>query len=389
MARLLASPALRALAEEHFAHLGWERFQTVARKLGNAEEFQAAVISPLIDSLVSRMSDGLTISGLENLDRGKRYLFLSNHRDIVCDPALVTNELLKAGFRTPEICLGDNLLKNPTVTDLVKTNKGVTVRRGVTARELLRSSQELSAYIRESVTSGGENVWIAHREGRAKNGDDRTQSGVLRMLALSGKGSLAHRLAELRPVPVTVSYEIDPCDALKARELWLRETTGAYQKAPGEDDASMRLGIFGHKGRISIDIGAELTPFLSALDTRDTGPAARREQLDKVIRELDRQIHRQYHLWPSNHAALALLDGKTPSSDSCDAGTLEKFVQHVERQLDRLVAQTGLDGTGRAAVRERMLGAYAMPARNRFRPGLARTVSLEETETWSEVGRSL
>jgi len=209
-----------------------------------------ARIEPYIDRTVERATDGISFSGIEHLKAGTPYLFLANHRDIVMDPAFVNYAVFHAGLPTPRIAIGDNLLQRPFVSDLMRLNKSFIVHRSITGRrEKLAAFQLLSAYINHSIREEGQSIWIAQAEGRAKDGDDRTDSAILKMFHMSRKDEpFAEALAALNLVPVSISYEYDPCDQAKARELQIRASTGGYEKAPGEDDASIALGITGYKG---------------------------------------------------------------------------------------------------------------------------------------------
>lgn len=312
MARLFADREfLDILAHFRFPRLagpmGWMLKPLIAQRL--RREFASihsidalqAKIEMYLDRTIERATDGITYSGLEKLQAGCAYLFLANHRDIVMDPAFVNYAVFQAGMRTPRIAIGDNLLQRPFVSDLMRLNKSFIVRRSVTGRrEKLAAYQVLSAYINHSIRNDGESIWIAQAEGRAKDGDDRTDSAILKMLHMSRKDEpFAEAMAALRPTPVSISYEYDPCDQAKARELYIRATTGTYTKAPGEDDASIALGITGYKGRVHVSFGAPIT------DVPDDP-----KQLANAI---DQQILCDYRLFPVNYLAYRIWDGCDPA----------------------------------------------------------------------------
>lgn len=204
----------------------------------------------------------LTVDGLDVLTPGRPYLFVSNHRDIVMDSALLNFRLHHAGHRTARVAVGDNLLSSPYAADLMRLNKSFVVERGVTgAKAVYQALTRTSSYIRHSLEEG-ESVWIAQREGRAKDGNDRTDPAVLKMLALAYRkeiDSLGAYLERVSLVPVSVTYELDPCDRRKAHELYRAEHCGGYRKQPGEDLASMVDGIVGYKGRVHLSLGTPLS----------------------------------------------------------------------------------------------------------------------------------
>ncbi|MED5442336.1 MAG: 1-acyl-sn-glycerol-3-phosphate acyltransferase, partial [Pseudomonadota bacterium] len=253
-------------------------------------------VTALIDSTTSQVD----IYGLDNLNPAQSYLWLSNHRDIAMDPTLVGYALVSSGWPTARIAIGDNLLANPVLADLMRLNKSFIVKRSVTDRRArLKEFQKLSGYIRHSL-EGGHSVWLAQREGRAKDNLDHTDTAVLKMLSLSGRDdrlSFSETMRRLRPVPVLVQYEWDPCDVLKARELVALEERGHYQKADGEDTHSILLGMKGQKGNIRICFGSPLTD-------------AEMEDAALMAEATDRKINQMKTLFPVNYAALGLLQGE-------------------------------------------------------------------------------
>ncbi len=256
-------------------------------------------IKVYVENMIENTTAGFTVSGLEHLDGDRAHLFISNHRDITMDPAFTNYALHSAGHRTLRIAIGDNLLTEQWVADLMRLNKSFIVQRSAKGpRELLAASKLLAQYIRESVQTDNEPVWIAQREGRAKDGVDRTEPAIIKMLSLSRdrkNESFGDHIASLRIVPVAISYELDPCDDLKARELAERAQTGSYAKADHEDVNSIGRGIAGNKGMVHLAFG---TPLGSDLDTPDAVAAA-----------IDEQILRAYRLRPSNLWAFRELHG--------------------------------------------------------------------------------
>lgn len=251
-------------------------------------------LEPWLDKVIERSALTVTYSGLENLSKAQPHLFLANHRDIAMDPAFVNYALYHGGHPTPRIAIGDNLLQRSFVSDLMRLNKCFIVHRSVSGRrEKLAVYQTLSAYIHHSIADG-HSVWIAQAEGRAKDGCDRTDTAIIKMLCMSRKDEpFSEVVRSLNIVPVSIAYEWDPCDQMKARELEQRERTGGYSKQPGEDDSSIAKGLTGYKGRVHIAFGTPLTE-----DYADA---------KAVAAETDRQILGLYRLYPSNYLAVEQL----------------------------------------------------------------------------------
>jgi hypothetical protein len=260
------------------------------------------VIERYMSRMIEDSTAGFSVSGLERLDRGQAYLFMSNHRDITLDPAFTNYALFHNGFDTVRIAIGDNLLTKPYVSDLMRLNKSFIVKRSARGpREMLKVYRELSAYIRHSIQEDGAPVWIAQREGRAKDGIDHTEPAIIKMLAMSRRNSeesFGEFIASLRIVPLSIAYELDPCDALKAAELHSMDTTGHYEKAEHEDVASIAAGIRGNKGLVHVAFGEPL--------------GSSHETPEAVAAELDRQIIGNYRLHRTNLYAWRMLHGSEP-----------------------------------------------------------------------------
>jgi hypothetical protein len=369
--RLLQSPISEIVRANYFPSLTVEEFRAKIRRLPSSAEFQKQVVAPAIDAMLARTSDGFSVSGFERNPKWARYVYISNHRDILCDPALFTYAMVRNGWDAPLICLGDNLLVAPWITDLIKVNRGVTVKRNLSQRELLRWSHALSELLSRAVTRKQASVWIAQREGRAKDGNDQTHPGVIKMLSLASAApgsddSLIGRIEGLHFVPLAVSYEYDPNDSFKALELHLSSQPEGYQKKPGEDVRSMAMGIQGEKGRIHIEIGTEIIEAIH----RARALESRKEQVNLIAGEIDRQIHLHYKLWPSNYIAYDLLREQQRSGLYTDAEKRD-FRERMESQL-KLIPDLG---HGMEAVRQWFLQMYARPVENRIRWQTAEAVS--------------
>jgi 1-acyl-sn-glycerol-3-phosphate acyltransferase len=352
--RLLGHPAFPGLVKRCFPGLEFGAFAQRVRSLVDVDDFQTQFVGRAVQELAGRSSSGWSLGGLWRTVPERRYVYVSNHRDILCDPAIFCTLLDLHGRRTPKICLGDNLLTGPLITDLVKVNKGVTVKRSGERRELFRASQVLSAYIQREIEQGVDSVWIAQREGRSKDGNDRTQAAILKMLALAGKGTFVDSLSALAIVPLAVSYEYDPCDALKARELHLASVQGFYEKASDEDVASMATGLTGFKGSIHFEIGTEIDAEVLA---RARTLPSRTSQAAEIAGSIDAQIRANYRCWPSNYVARDLLEGGDAMRAHYTDEKRDEFVARLATQLDSL----RLTGETREIVRRLILESYTRP----------------------------
>lgn len=363
IARLLADQELiDAVARLRFPRLaGWMPWllrPVVKRVLGQQLSGVASVqqlqqiVSHYLDSMIERRVDQLTVSGLDKLDKNTPYLFISNHRDIAMDPAFVNWALNKNGFATVRIAIGDNLLTKPYVSDLMRLNKSFIVKRSATsAREKFKASKHLSAYIHHSIVEERSSIWIAQREGRAKDGRDATNTAIISMVALSRPKteSFSDFIRASNIVPVSISYEWDPCDAAKAKELHAHVMHGRYEKRPHEDVASIAAGIAGDKGSVHIAFGDVLRGDY--------------DSAEEVAAEIDRQVWSRYVLHPSNHLAYQQLHGQLsalPVSAAAKpfvAGAYKTQQEELQRRL--------------AAVPEEqqkiLLGIYANPVLSQLR----------------------
>lgn len=337
--------------------LGWVLQPVIARKLRrqfvgiNSVATLQDKVEYYVDHTIERATDGVTYTGVEQFKSGSAYLFLANHRDIVMDPAFVNYAVYHAGLPTPRIAIGDNLLQKPFVSDLMRLNKSFIVHRSIIGRrEKMAAYQLLSAYINHSIRNDCQSIWIAQAEGRAKDGDDRTESAILKMFHMSRKDEpFAEVIQSLNLTPVSISYEYDPCDHAKARELYIRATTGSYSKVPGEDDVSIALGITGYKGRVHVNFAPPITELF--------------EDTKALAIEMDRQILGGYRLFPVHYLAYAQWADADPAldvplaKDVFAAPELAKAQEEWQRRLDECPEEH----------RPYLVLQYAMPVRNQYR----------------------
>ena len=319
-------------------------------------EFQLAFCYGFLKDLMAKASKGFDMN-VEAVDVTKRYTFVSNHRDIVLDSALLDVLLYDAGFNTTcEIAIGDNLLSLPWVKDLVRLNKSFIVQRSLSPREFLMASKKMAEYMHYVVGEKNDNIWIAQREGRAKDSNDRTQPSILKMMAMGGEGSPVDRLRQLHIVPLAISYEYDPCDFLKAAEFQLRRDVPGWKKSALDDVNSMRTGIMGYKGEVHYHCAPCIDGFLDNLSP----DIPKTKVFDVIAEHIDKEIFRNYRLYPSNYLALDMLEGNEAHAGRYTAEDKAAFEKYLQGQIARI----DIPNKDEAFLRERMLTMYANPARN-------------------------
>ncbi len=341
-------------------------------------DFQRRFMWPVVNYVIRKHTDGCTFDSTALLDdelqkmkglsaqelrQGERYTFVSNHRDIVLDSAFLDVKLIEDGYPTTvEIGIGDNLLIYPWIKRLVRMNKAFTVRRGLTPKEMLRSSQLMSRYIHYAVTQKKENIWIAQREGRAKDSDDRTQESVLKMMSMgsplhdtSAEATLADYLKDLNIVPLTISYEYDPCDYLKAQEFQQKRDNPAFKKSKQDDLDNMKTGIFGYKGRVHYHCGTPINVWIDELAS-----LPKNEFYAALSKRMDKEIHAGYRLYPANYIAADLLAGQKTYAEHYTEKDQQVFDSYLKGQLEKI----RIPNKDEDFLRERILTMYANPLKN-------------------------
>ncbi len=322
-------------------------------------DFQLRFMKPIVNYIIRKKSDGVSFDEKAlPRDKSLRYTFVSNHRDIVLDSAFLDVLLVNHDYPTTvEIGIGDNLLIYPWIKRLVRMNKAFVVRRSLTPHEMIKSSQLMSKYIHYAVNTKKENIWIAQREGRAKDSDDRTQESVLKMLAMGGEGKPYEQLADLNIVPLTISYEYDPCDYLKAKEFQQKRDNPRFKKSRQDDLDNMRVGIFGYKGRVHYHCAAPVNARMKELTDKNM---PKNDFYRALAEQIDSQIHAHYRIYPNNYIALDRLNGDNANASHYTKADEERFNQYLEGQL----AKIELPDKDVAFLTERMLTMYANPLRN-------------------------
>lgn len=333
-----------------------EALANILRNCKTNLDVQKNIFYGLLHDIIKKCSDGFSFDSSQIADKNKGYTFISNHRDIVLDSGFLSVGLIDNGFPTTvEIAIGDNLLIYPWIKKLVRVNKAFIVQRALSMRQMLEASARMSRYIHFAVTQKQENIWIAQREGRAKDSNDRTQDSVLKMLAMGGSGDVIDSLKELNIVPLSLSYEYDPCDFLKAQEMQLKRDVEGFKKSQQDDLVNMQTGIFGYKGRIHFQTGPCINDELEALRG-----LPKVEIFTKVSEIIDRYIHRNYRMYPANYISCDMLNGNTTMAEHYTAEDKAKFEAYLEKKISLInIPDKDID-----FLRERILTMYANPAIN-------------------------
>lgn len=353
---LLEDPMFCAVTASVMPDVSTETITALLKQCKTNLDVQKAFFHKLLHGIMDKHSDGFDLDTSRMTDKEKSHTFISNHRDIVLDPGFLSVGLIDQNFPTTvEIAIGDNLLIYPWIKKLVRINKSFIVQRDLSMRQQLESSARMARYIHFAVTQKQENVWIAQREGRAKDSNDRTQDSVLKMLAMGGEGDIIDRLKELNIVPLALSYEYDPCDYLKAMEMQQKRDIPEFKKSQQDDLVNMKTGIFGYKGRVHFQTSTCINEELEALRG-----LPKTELFAKVSELIDRHIHRNYRLYPGNFVACDLLENGNRFSSHYNDADKAKFEAYIQNKLSLI----HLPNKDEAFLRERLLTMYANPAFN-------------------------
>lgn len=355
---LFADEAFRGVLQSLFPNQSLPLLEKQLSSYTSILEFQKKFIHGLVTQLIQKTGNGLALDISALTNKEIPYTYISNHRDIILDSALLDILLINAEFpQTVEIAIGDNLLVYPWIKHIVRLNKAFIVQRSLSLREMLSASKLMSRYMHFVISQKKNPIWIAQREGRAKDGNDRTQEAVLKMIAMGGEGTVAGRLKTMHIVPLAISYEFDPCDFLKAKEFQMKRDNPAYKKTRADDLINMQTGLAGYKGRIHY----ACAPCLDEWIAKQEG-LSNAEFFVATARRLDEEIYRNYRLYPNNFVALDLLnDGKDYAAHYSEEDKTS-FKQYIRQQIDKI----DLPNKDEAFLRERLLEMYANPAKNQL-----------------------
>lgn len=299
----------------------------------NANDFQRIMVYPFLQYIEANLTKGIELKGVERIDKSRAYLYISNHRDIILDSALLCGKLIEHDMDTVEIAIGDNLLIFPWIEDLVRMNKSFIVRRSPGAKQMLESSKLLSSYMAYTINEKHQSLWIAQREGRAKDSNDKTQESLLKMFNMGGDGSFAENLSALHICPLSISYEFDPCDYLKAKEFQLKRDNPEYKKTPQDDLLNMKTGVMGYKGKVVYQMAGEISEELKALAADITN---RNELVAATAALIDKHIYSNYNIFNVNRIAYDLLNNTSEFNTSYTLLEKLDFEKYLEMQIDKV-----------------------------------------------------
>ncbi|WP_297644645.1 acyltransferase [uncultured Bacteroides sp.] len=356
---LIADPAFRQVVGVVMPDVPFEVLAQKMRACKTKMEFQKAFCYGLLKKLAKEVTDGLTLDYVTVPDdREMACTYISNHRDIILDSGFLSILLVERGLNTVEIAIGDNLLIYPWIKKFVRVNKSFIVQRALTMRQMLAASACMSRYMHYTIAEKKQSIWIAQREGRAKDSNDRTQDSVLKMLAMGGEGDVIDRLMEMNIAPLAISYEFDPCDFLKAQEFQLKRDIADYKKTTADDLLNMQTGLFGYKGRVHFQIAPCINDELSKIDHSLPKP----ELFARISMLIDQRIHANYRMYPNNYVAHDLLEGSDNFTSHYTAEDKQRFVSYIEKQLQRIT----IPDKDTDFLREKMLQMYANPLKNQL-----------------------
>ena len=337
--------------------VNWKEFSETMRSFKTKEDFKSKLAYEAVMMVANKTTFSLTISGRSRLPKDKKpCTFISNHRDIVLDASFLNVMLYDVGYGMTQVAIGDNLMIRPWIETLVRLNNSFIVKRGVSVRQMLDVSRTLSAYIRHTINDTKESIWIAQREGRAKDSNDRTQGSVLKMLNMSGDKDIVSNIMDLNIFPVAISYEYDPCDFLKAKEFQMKRDDPDYVKSQRDDLLSMETGILNNKGRVHFTLTEPINDQLAALDRN----MEKNELIAAIASIIDKEIYKHYRFYPCNYVAYDMLTGTKRFSGNYGLRDKKHFEEYLQGQLDKIV----LPNKDEAFLRTKILEMYTNPLKN-------------------------
>ncbi|MBE6236059.1 MAG: acyltransferase [Bacteroidales bacterium] len=351
LGKLADYPLVGQFSQQFFPEESPDFLKNVLKSIRTIDQFQVLVMQKFVRWVIDHKAHNFSYDGIANVSSEKKFLALSNHRDIILDPAITQLILHTNGLPMTEIAVGDNLITNKAIEYLIRSNRMIKVVRGISARELYLSSQLLSKYIRLNITEGRSSIWLAQRQGRTKNGYDITEQGLLKMLDMSGSNDFQQNFMELNITPMSISYEIEPCDILKARELVISRKH-KYVKKDGEDLNSIVVGIMQDKGNIHLNIGKPLTED----EIAEAAKCDKNDRYQLIRHAVDVRVIEGYKLWKNNYIAYDIANHSFKYAEHYGQEDVEKFVSYMEHQLDTVEKEIN-----REDLRRIFLDIYANP----------------------------
>ena len=357
--RLSSSEGLQNALRFIIPDLDWEQFVGTMRMCKTKEQFKAIFAYNAVMEIAKKTTFSLTISGRSRIPENKSCTFISNHRDIILDAAFLNALLFDIGHGMTQIAIGDNLLIHPWIDTIVRLSNCFIVKRDISARKLLKSSLQLSAYIHNTIKESKESLWIAQREGRSKDSNDHTQTSVLKMLNLAGgnKDNALKNLMELNITPISISYEYDPCDYLKAKEFQQKRDNPDFIKCKRDDLLSMETGILNNKGRVHFSIGSPINSKLSLLENANLD---KNTTITTVAGIIDKEIYKHYRFYPCNYIAYDLLQNSVYFRTNYDLRDKMQFESYLQKQIERIE----LPNKDESFLKTKILEMYSNPLRN-------------------------
>ncbi len=350
MTTLVEEPAVVHFIKYIAPEVPVDEFIQMMLSMKTKREFQQKLVAPFLMKLAKKTTKTLELAGTEALSPQESYTFISNHRDIILDAAFLNILLFDKGFDTAEVAIGDNLLIYPWIRNLVRMNKSFIVKRDMPVRQLLEASRRLSTYIHFALRIKGQSIWISQREGRSKDSTDRTQEGLIKMLAMGGPKDFLRSLRSLNFAPVSISYEYDPCDYLKAKEFQQKRDDASFKKTKQDDMLNMETGLVGYKGNVYFHVSANFTETLADMpDDMEKGAI-----VSTMAARIDREIHRNMKLYPGNYVAYDLLHGEK-YADRYTAEEKQTFETYLQGQINKV----DLPDRDDAFIRSKLLEMYA------------------------------
>ncbi|MCF0179060.1 MAG: 1-acyl-sn-glycerol-3-phosphate acyltransferase [Bacteroidales bacterium] len=355
---LVDRPEIEAFVKGAFPDINMPQLRSQIKKINTINDFQSAVISRFVFDMIKKTCASFEVYGAENVDRNGASLFITNHRDIVFDPAIICGALFKNQLKTAEVAIGDNLFAYDWIEELVRLNKCFVVKRNVPIRQMLEVSKRLSGYIHYTIKEKNNPIWIAQREGRSKDSKDDTQASVIKMLALGGPSrDIIQNIRQLNMQPTTLIYEYDPCDYLKAAEFQLKRDNPEWKKTKQDDVVSMSTGLVGFKGRVAVVFGKPLNPIFDTYPWIDD----RNAQVNCICNLVDKTIHSNYKLFPINYAAY---DIKYDTDKYASKYTVEEKAKVME-YLNAQLAKIQIPNRDDAFLWDKLLTMYSNPVVNK------------------------